>query len=237
MIRKEFNDYPFDKDKFRAVLIKARGDISQAKFSEDCSLSYAYLNKYTNGRFDEAPTIQTLKKIAAATKNVSFEELLEAAGYDPSKHKVGRSDKDAIKDYTASVFLSMANSPYDWKIESGSIKEGEPFEVLIETQDIKKWFFIPVLDEELTKDSVQEMLLSQSKFVPGSKVSFITDREEIFESLKKMEFPLLSLYVSAIKVKDREIVEEEQIVTSLKSDVTVIHKDRYLPYAMMKRNL
>ena len=45
MRRKELTDFPFDKEVFREVIIKARGDRSQAEFCQDTGLSYAYLNK------------------------------------------------------------------------------------------------------------------------------------------------------------------------------------------------
>ena len=98
MRRKELTDYPFNKESFREVIIKARGDRSQAEFAQDCDLSYAYLNKYANGKLSDAPTIGTIKKISVATKTVSYEELLTAAGYDAEKYKddrpVGASRKD-----------------------------------------------------------------------------------------------------------------------------------------------
>ena len=230
MLRKELADHPFNKEAFRAVLIKARGDRSQAEFSEDCSISYSYLNKYTNARFSEAPTLQTLKKIAAASKDVTYADLLEAAGYDVEKYKYGKSIKEAISDCTSGIFLGMASSPYDWKIESSGCKDGEPMEILIEKQEVKKWFFIPVIKEDITKEGTLEILLNHPKFVQGSKVSSVTGEEGIFEKLKSIEFPLLSLYVSAIKLKGKEVEDEAEITTSLKSDITIVHKGLTSPF-------
>ena len=50
MRRKELTDFPFDKEVFKEVIIKARGNRSQAEFCQDTGLSYAYLNKYANGK-------------------------------------------------------------------------------------------------------------------------------------------------------------------------------------------
>lgn len=76
MRRTEFTDFPFDKEAFKEMLIKARGERTQREFSKDCALSYAYLNKYANGKMEDPPTIGTIKKIAVATRAVSYEELL-----------------------------------------------------------------------------------------------------------------------------------------------------------------
>ena len=64
MRRKELTDFPFDKEVFKEVIIKARGDRSQAEFCQDTGLSYAYLNKYANGKLSDAPTgLQTSWKL------------------------------------------------------------------------------------------------------------------------------------------------------------------------------
>lgn len=232
MRRKELTDYPFDKEKFREVIIKARGDRSQADFAEDCDLSYAYLNKYANGKLSDAPTIGTLKKIAVATKTVSYEELLTAAGYDADKYKDDRPVGASRKDFFHPVFLGMANSSYDWRIESGGYKDNEPFEILIERSDIKKWFFVPVTKADITKDEIQNILMNQPKFTPGSKVSFVTDDADIFETLKTIEFPLLSLYISVVRVIGAEVIDEVSIKTSISTDMTIANEDIIRPFSI-----
>lgn len=97
MRRTEFTDFPFDKEAFKEMLIKARGERTQREFSKDCALSYAYLNKYANGKMEDPPTIGTIKKIAVATRAVSYEELLTAAGYDAKKYKEDRPVRAAQK--------------------------------------------------------------------------------------------------------------------------------------------
>ncbi len=235
MRRSEFTDYPFDKEAFRAVIIKARGSKSQAEFCDDCSLSYAYINKYTNGKLDIAPTIQTLKKIAVGTNNVTYEELLTAAGYDAEKYKYDRPSGAERRDLIYPVFSGISNSPYDWKIESSGIKEGEPFEILIERQDVNRWFFVPVYKSDVTKEEILNAVVSQPKFIPGSKLSFVTDNEDVFDKLRKMELPLLSLCISVIMVKGRDILAEERIVTSVKSDISILHKDEIRPFTIGER--
>ena len=232
MRRKELTDYPFNVDEFKKVIVKARGERSQAQFCADCDLSYAYMNKYANGKMTDAPTIQTLKKIALATTLVSYEELLSAAGYDPAKYKNDRPVGAARKDLIYPVILGMANSPYDWKIESKGYQDGEPFEILVEKQEVKNWFFVPVTKKDISKEEIQNILLSHSAFSSGSKVSFVTDDEDIFLVLKGLEFPLLSIYMSVIKVNGNSVMEEVGIKTSLETELSVNHRDLIRPFSV-----
>lgn len=232
MRRTELTDFPFDKEAFKEVIIRARGERSQAEFCKDCLLSYAYLNKYANGKMADAPTLGTIKKIAVATKTVSYEELLTAAGYDAKKYEADRPVRAARKDLFHPIILGIANSDFDWKIESSGYKDKEPFEILVEREDVKKWFFVPVLKKDITKEEITSELLSNPKFVPGSKISFITDDAEIYGKLKKIEFPLLSIYLSAVKISGQEIEEETNIKTSLSSDITVCHEDKIRPLSI-----
>ena len=232
MRRKELTDYPFNKESFREVIIKARGERSQAEFAEDCDLSYAYLNKYANGKLLDAPTIQTIKKIAVATKTVSYEELLTAAGYDAEKYKDDRPIGAARKDLFHPVFLGMANSSFDWRIESKGYKDNEPFEIIIERSEVNKWFFVPVTKADITKDEIQNILMNQPKFTPGSKVSFVRDDAGIFEALKAIELPLLSLYISVVRVIGAEILDEVSIKTSISTDMTIKNEDNIRPFSV-----
>lgn len=229
MRRKELTDFPFDKEVFKGVIIKARGDRSQAEFCQDTGLSYSYLNKYANGKLSDAPTIGTIKKIAVATKMVSYEELLTAAGYDAEKYKDDRPVGAARKDFFHPVFLGMANSSYDWKIESKGYKDNEPFEIIIERNEVNKWFFVPVTKADITKDEIQSIIMNQPKFTPGSKVSFVTDDAGIFETLKAIEFPLISLYISVVRVLEQEIIEEVSIKTSISTEMSILNEDKVRP--------
>lgn len=74
--------------------------------------------------------------------------------------------------------------------------------------------------------------VEQPKFVSGSKVSFVTDDEEIYESIKEYDFPLLSIYLSAVKVIGQEIEQETSMKTSLASDITICNEDKIRPYCI-----
>ena len=231
--QKDLPDHPFDKEQFKEAMITAKGERSQAEFADDCALSRAYVNKYINGKFDEAPTIHTLRRIAVATRAISYEELLTAAGYNADKYKDGRPVKAARKDLLYPVFLGIANSGYDWRIESKGYKDNEPFEITIESVDVKKWFFIPVTKADITREEIQDILTNQPLFTSGCKVSFVTDNVDIYERLKSFEFPIFSLYVSVIRVLGQEIIDEVGIRTSLSTDMNIVNEDKIRPLSIL----
>ena len=230
MLRKEYPDYPFDKEKFKEVIIKARGERSQAQYAADCALSYTTINKYSNCRLDTTPTIQLLKKMALATKEVSYEELLTAAGYDAEKYKNDRPVGTARKDLLYPVFLGMANSDMDWRIESKGYKDKEPFEIVIERSDVNKWFFVPVTKADITKEEIQDILMKQNSFTSGSKISFVTDDEAIFNRLKTIEFPLLAVGLSVVRVMGTDIIDEVSLKTGISTDISIVNEDKIRPF-------
>ena len=128
----------------------------------------------------------------------------------------------------------MANSTYDWRIESRGYQDNEPFEILIEQEDVKKWFFIPVTKEDISKEEIQNVIMNQAGISPGSKVSFVTDDESIYEMIRVMEFPLLSLYISVIKVRNQEVLDEVSLNTSISTDMTIVNEDMIRPLEIGK---
>lgn len=65
------------------VLIKqAQGDRSLNQFALNCNVNAGHLSRVLNGKFVNPPKPEFLKKIAQhAHNNVSYESLMDAAGY------------------------------------------------------------------------------------------------------------------------------------------------------------
>lgn len=229
---KKVTDHPFDKVEFSMLVTKAMGERSQVEFCKECGLSYAHMNRYVNGKNEEAPTLSTIKKIVLATELVSYAELLHAAGYDPEKYINDVPQKADRKDLLHPVCLGIANAGVDFRVESKGYKDGEPFEIVIEKEGISKWFFVPVTKKDVNKDDILNCILNCSKFIPGSKVSFVTDSDDIFENIKDAEFPLLSISVSVVKVKGSKVIEEVKVKTSQDANITVANEDRIRPFEL-----
>ena len=88
---------------------------------------------------------------------------------------------------------------------------------------------MPVTKADITKDEIQSIIMNQPKFTPGSKVSFVTDDAGIFETLKAIELPLISLYISVVRVLGQEIIDEVSIKTSISTEMTIVNEDEIRP--------
>ncbi len=213
MLRKEYAENPFQKEEYGRLLKLALGRRNQKQFCEDAGLSRSYINKYINGMMDKPPTIGTIEKIADATEDVSFEELLVAAGYDPEKHErkeplEGR-ESNVSQSLIMPVLLNIMNSDYEWSISSQGYREGEPVQIVIENEPVRDWYFIPVTKKDVAREDILAALMSDQQFTNTSKVSFVTQNEIIYDRIRTMQFPLLSLYVSAIRINGKNIEESE----------------------------
>lgn len=141
MLRKEYAENPFQKEEYGRLLKLALGTRNQKQFCEDAGLSRSYINKYINAMMDKPPTIGTIEKIADATEDVSFEELLAAAGYDPEKHERKATLKGKVDDagqyLLMPVLASIMNSAYEWSFTYEGYQDKEPVRIEIENAPIK----------------------------------------------------------------------------------------------------
>ena len=230
MLRKEYAENPFDKEAYARLLKLALGTRNQKQFCEDAGLSRSYINKYVNGMMDKTPTVGTIEKIANATEDVSFEELLAAAGYDPEKHErkeplEGRGSNVA-QNLIMPVLLNIMNSTYDWSISSQGYREGEPVQVVIENEPVRDWYFIPVTKKDVTREDIMATLMSDQQFTNTSKVSFVTQNETIYDRIRTMQFPLLSLYVSAIRINGKSIEESELKTNQMMNKTQTVNQSK-----------
>ena len=225
MLRKEYAENPFQKEEYGRLLKLALGRRNQKQFCEDAGLSRSYINKYINAMMDKPPTIGTIEKIADATEDVSFEELLAAAGYDPEKHEWKGTMKGKVDDagqyLVMPVLASIMNSAYEWSFTYEGYRDREPVRIEIENAPVKK--------KNITREDIMAALMNEQNFTSTSKVSFVTKDEKIYDFIKSMQFPLLSLYVSAIRVNGKNI-EESEIKTNQETDVKIVeaqHKNLF----------
>jgi DNA-binding helix-turn-helix protein len=230
MLRKEYAENPFQKEEYGRLLKLAQGRRNQKQFCEDAGLSRSYINKYINAMMDKPPTIGTIEKIADATEDVSFEELLAAAGYDPEKHErkelLEGKESNVLQSLIMSVLLNIMNSDYEWSISSKGYREGEPVQVVIENEPVRDWYFIPVTKKDVAREDILAALMSDQQFTNTSKVSFVTQNEIIYDRIRTMQFPLLSLYVSAIRINGKNIEESELKTNQMMNKTQAVNQSK-----------
>ena len=233
MLRKEYAENPFQKEEYGRLLKLALGRRNQKQFCEDAGLSRSYINKYINAMMDKPPTIGTIETIAAAPEEASLDDLLAASGYDPDKPEWKGTMKGKVDDagqyLVMPVLASIMNSAYEWSFTYEGYRDREPVRIEIENAPVKKWYFIPVTKKNITREDIMAALMNEQNFTSTSKVSFVTKDEKIYDFIKSMQFPLLSLYVSAIRVNGKNI-EESEIKTNQETDVKIVeaqHKNLF----------
>lgn len=233
-------DHEFLLIKYVDLLTQAKGGRSQTEFAKDCGLSTAYICKCLNGRMDKAPIPSTIKKIAAVAANgVSYEDLLDAAGYDVKKY-TNFGPKDDSNDTfgkfwglqleklaTATITTALSKSNLKWSI-IGDSSTDKFFDMHVEIKGnrITDWFFCYVFSK--TKD-IPEPQSSQLKRMytyyghlatVTSEVctmySFVTDNEEIYDLLTSRPPAALAMYISVIliDVSSLSVIREDYIKTA-----------------------
>ena len=119
------------------------------------------------------------------------------------------------------VLLNIMNSAYEWSFTYEGYQDREPVRIEIENAPVKEWYFIPVIKKNITREDIMAALMNEQNFTSTSKVSFVTKDEKIYDLIKSMQFPLLSLYVSAIWVNGKNI-DESEIKTNQETDVNIV---------------
>lgn len=230
-------DYEFEKEKYAEVLKRAIGDRTIAAFVKEAGSSPGYISKYLNLKCDVAPTIATLKKIASATKMVSYEELLHAAGYNALKYINGEEEMflsgaakpGTFMSFFNSVFTAVTRTDLNWRFSRVDTNGRNPFSVQIEGAPFAEWYFIPVRKQDVTKGDIVSALSGTEHFSiePNNKVSFMTSSEDIYNILKQMEFGLISLYISIVFVDTTtgDIKEEVYLKTAI--ELSDEEKEKY----------
>lgn len=214
-------EFEFQKENFITLWKRAIGDRSYSAFAKEAGISFGYISKYMNGKCDVVPTIPTIKKIANAAKDVTYAELLEAAGYDPEIHDDDVLEPLAHEGITIAnrLLATLANVNFSWRFENPIGGDNGPISIALDNAPFKKWYFIAIMKENISKEDITSVLGSKEAecILSGEKVSFITTDKAIFEKIRNMEFNLLSLRMSIIYVAVDELMlkEEEYIKTSI----------------------
>ena len=229
-------DHPFDRNKFAELLKQAQGDRPQNRFAEDIGMSKTYLNSYLGAKADKPLTPSTIRKIATVSQNgVTYDDLLNASGYNPEKQRLPRIDIKSIVDmehdvdkefdnlvarensFLGIITTALANKGYKW---SGKALKADTFNIAVNLfdLDIDSWYFI-FLGESTKSSRVNystlysygiQLLVSLK---PHDKVSFVTDKEEDYERLLKQELPVSLIYASAILIDtDNLAIRKEHFI-------------------------
>ncbi|MFZ5645454.1 MAG: hypothetical protein ACOY46_17975 [Bacillota bacterium] len=116
----------FDKNRFAHLLKMAQGNRSINKYAGDSGITSAHISRLLREKIDTPPNPDTIKKLAeAAGNNVTYEELMVAAGHIvPPNVPPGRDENidlvDLIK--SDSIILTLYGRPLTGEQKEGLIK-------------------------------------------------------------------------------------------------------------------
>lgn len=233
-------DHEFNIEKYSKLLSQAQGGRTQTKFAKDCGLSVAYICKHLNKRINKPPIPSTLKKIAAVAANgITYEDLLDAAGYDVDKY--GNTDINILSDSsstiqeldfnklaTATITTALSNSNLKWFVNGNSVSNNTYYDMDIELQDcqITHWFFkfitIPSGSVSTKKEAFMECIFGQLALHANVRIkySFVTESSKVYEFIKSHTPAALVTYISVILIDKLtlSVIKEEYIKTAISNN-------------------
>lgn len=233
-------DHKFNIERYAELLAKAQGGRTQTEFAKDCGLSTAYICKHLNRRIDKAPIPSTIKKIAAVAANgVSYEDLLDAAGYDVSKYSIlGNSDSKTDKNSrnwdlefeklaTATITSALSKSNLKWSVKGASNNATRyDLDVEIIGEKITHWYFnFTTMNEKERRNDKNSLMYRMFQYygrlalIPAGiniKYSFVTDSQTVYDMLKANTPTALAMYISLILIDTStlSVIKEEYVKTA-----------------------
>ena len=228
----------FDKIAFSQLLRVAIGNRTQVAFAKDIQSSKWHISRMLNEKYDAAPDIETLHKIAFSSQGrVSYIQLLLAVGY------INKIDLEALspsmllnmnkKDNTlihSAIITALSHSEYEW-----TSKPTSEFDLGIEITDNppSKWFFL--CSSNTRSDHIDYQLkynyfqLLKTPTNPMDKFSFATSNAEEFNTFNEYQPFNINANISLILIDNTtsEIITEKTILTN-----TLMPADNLLPFFM-----
>jgi hypothetical protein len=190
---------------------------SVLSFSMEAGLSKDYMYRLLHGKFTDSPRISTLEKIASASRSVTLEELLIAAGYHSSV-------KDSVSDpywISSAVRASILNSLYEKGFSLQIEKESSFYPLTIKLSDcpVSVWNFIALKPN--ISDPVQARLLAYytrflfEKTGSDEKISFVTTSVEDFKKCIEKRPINLSVNMTVILIDTSSVsIKKEAVLSS-----------------------
>lgn len=199
----------FNKGAFALLLKKAIGSQTQKAFAEQAGISKEHLSRLINQKLDFVPSIDTLKAISRNTSEVSYSELLEAAGYLEDTgvnftQTVFYNESGDLKPLTATILTSISQFGAAWSVDKGTDTSSPDLSIMLEDCPLKTWTFhfmnntfSSAIDSQF--DSNMLNLVFQT-LAPDSKYSFVTASVSEYEKYTTCIPRNLSINLSIILV-------------------------------------
>lgn len=189
-----------------STLREAIGNYKQKEFCRLADLGEAQLSRLLNPAISSAPRPSTLRKIAKVSKTVTYEKLMEAAGYlEETKMEAETPEETAL--FLASLLVSLKERPFEWVKKSpvpGAL-------LSIELMDAEEsWHFFPA------GDPIPVLIGNLALLdIPGTDRCFlVTASDETFQALTAAHPKHLALPLAAIRIDVDALEIKEEVAIS-----------------------
>ena len=180
----------FDPEMFSELLKKAVGSRSAKEFSKDAGISRYQVSRRLNAALSAPPRKSTLFAISgAAQNNVTYEQLLICCGYmdDPDHTVLKVTDTQDVKKARACILANMDSLNASCKIPVCDPQIPCDFELLVGEEPCVHCDFVCIPSSkspEAIEDTLNQHYLSlmYRRLDAYSKLSFLTNRQELFDA-------------------------------------------------------
>lgn len=223
-------DHEYDKEKLKSLLQKAKGKRTQTEYAKQAGVGIAYLNKYIRGAQDNPPIPSTLFKLSSVADNdVTYDELLYAAGYNPQKYnKPGLTEKQ-LEDLAFAILSRNIHSiTAEWEllkdVSNGMYRYDMCAQYKHKRNNDPKWVFhMKFGTPKIMIRNKREWFLNSigffavSEINTGDKVSLVTNDADFFNEIVTIEQVLLGFHLSLLLIDfdSMSILDEKYIRTAL----------------------
>lgn len=240
MSKKVKTEHYFNRQQLSDLLVLAQGVRTRTQFAKDCGISLPHLSNCINGRITTPPIPSTLKKIAdCAANQVTFAELLDAAGYNVSTYMKTPERKllssnlkltpaEFKKVGLGIITAALAKSSYTWSMDGRAAENYWDIHVDIEGTPKIRWGFLflsalpPENPNRTTLDRLGAYYAGLLHMRADIKLvhSFVTESEELFDLMVKNPPFAIAMHVSVILVDTTtlSIVKTVQLKTAFPND-------------------
>src|SRR5690606_10110762 len=95
----------FNKEEFAILLDRSKGGRSINQFANETGVSAAHISRFLRKMIASPPIPETISKFAAkAQNNVTYQDLMVAAGHLARKNDIDMNSEDGVERYSPTVF-------------------------------------------------------------------------------------------------------------------------------------
>lgn len=215
----------FEKAAFAALLKKAKGNRTQAQFATEIQISKEHLSRMMNQKYDTAPSLETILRISQQTTEVSYQELMQAAGYDGKGTGNKSYPAPAVKNadsklLTATILASLPQLNVAWAVGKSTISNNCDLFIQLSDCPLKAWYFLCMNNvvEHIIRDQFESNYLKLifEELEPDAKYSFVTASASEYEKYISYIPRNLAVNLSVILVNTNtiQIVSETLLKTN-----------------------